>query len=98
MVLGSSSHGGERKGQGTSPYTPVSGDHMWVGPDVGGTRCGALTINLLLALLGLPPYPRHHLFLLGGMLDLTSSLVLARPLQVKELFAAFAFITLLMLI
>ena len=45
MVLGSSSHGGERKGQGTSPYTPVSGDHMWVGPGMGGTRGGALTIG-----------------------------------------------------
>ena len=33
--MGSSSHGGERKGQGTSPYTHVSGDHMWVGPGVG---------------------------------------------------------------
>ena len=48
MVLGSSSHGGERKRQGTSPYTPVSGDHMWVGPGVGGTRGGALTMHLRL--------------------------------------------------
>ena len=46
MVLGSSSHGGERKGLGTSPYTPVSGDHMWVGPGVGGTRGGPLTMRL----------------------------------------------------
>ena len=50
MVLGSSSHEGERKGHGTSSYTPVSGDHMWVGPGVGGTRGGALTYALGLSL------------------------------------------------
>ena len=47
MVLGSSSHGGERKWQGTSHDTPVSGDHMWVGPGMGGTRGGALTMGIL---------------------------------------------------
>ena len=45
MVLSSSSHGGERKWQGTSHDTSVSGDHMWVGPGEGGTRGGALIIK-----------------------------------------------------
>ena len=44
------------------------------------------SIKLLLAVLGLPPYPKHNSSLLGGMLDLTSSLALAHPLQIKELF------------
>ena len=43
---GSSSHGGERKWQGTSHDTSVSGDHMWVGLGVRGTRGGALIVTI----------------------------------------------------
>ena len=52
------------------------------------------SIKLLIALLGLPLYPQHHPSLLGGISNLMRSSVLARPLQVKELFTAFVFINL----
>ena len=44
MVLGSSSHEGERKGQGTRPDTPVSGVITCGGPGVG-PRGSTLTIK-----------------------------------------------------
>ena len=45
--------------------------------------------------LGLPLYPWLNPSLLGGISYLTSFLVLARPLQVKESFPTFLFINLL---
>ena len=49
-------------------------------------------IKLLHAPLGLPLYPQHNPFFLGGISDLTSSSILARPLKVKVSFGAFLFI------